>query len=111
MPRAEIRRSPCNNRAPNRSPATRATIAFLAMLHKESAGIVAAARFEGNRLLQDLADIREQRLDLSIRQSIDGPLRINVGSIQGLVRVQVPDSGDHVLRQQQRLDAASLVRQ
>src|ERR1051325_3295367 len=104
MPRAEVRRSPCNNRAPNRSSASRAAIALLSMLHQKPARVVAASRFECDRLLQNSPDAREEPLDLGVRQPIDRPLRIDIRSIEGLVGVQVSDAGDNVLRQQQSLD-------
>src|SRR6266568_4223133 len=107
MPRAVVRRPSCNNRASDRAAAPWTAISVFAMLHEEARGIVRSSRFEGNRLLKDAANVGEQRFHFGVAQAIDGPARIDRRSIERLVRIKVADSGDHVLRQQQRLDPST----
>src|SRR5438876_10885256 len=107
MPRAVVGRPSCNNRASDRAAALRTAISLFAMLHEEARGIVRSSRFEGDRLLKDAANVAEQGFHFVVAQAINGPARIDRRSIERLVRIKIADPGDHVLRQQQRLDPST----
>src|ERR1700751_489095 len=104
------RRTSCNNRAPDRSAAAGTAVALLAMLHQVAAGIIAAARLERDRLLQNPPDVSEQRAHLVGGQAIDGTPGADARSKQRLVRVEVADAGDDVLLEQKSLDSPSALR-
>src|SRR2546428_16784 len=107
MPRAVVGRPSCNNRASDRAAALRTAISLFAMLNEEARGIVRSSRFEGDRLLKNAANAAEQSFHFVVAQPIDGPARIDRRPIERLVRVQISDSSNHVLRQQQCLDPST----
>src|SRR3954447_18337134 len=104
---AEVRRSAKHDRALNRAAAARTAIPFLAVLREPASRVIAAARFEGDRLLQHAAQAGEDRLHLGIGKRIDRAARMNRCAIQRLVDVQVAHPGDDFLRHQQRLHRAA----
>src|SRR5437660_10033685 len=100
MDGAEVRRSSTDHRAAQRSAASRARLAFLAVGDEEDAA-------PADSVAQHAAQVVEERLHVAVRQTIGTAARMDSRPEQRLVRIEVADAGDELLRQQQRLDRAA----
>ena len=90
-----------DDRPPDRRTAGRAWATLLAVLDEVARRIACATRLPGNDGPQNAPHGAVDRLHLEAAELIDGPPRMHRRLMQNLVRVEIADPGDHVLRHQQ----------
>src|SRR6267154_682211 len=112
--RAKVAAPPCDNQSPDRRPATETALPFAPvhpMMPLIFSRLALGVKKIGNRrparqncLPQNVLQNTSQHLRLFLVQLRSPPHRMNLGTPQTFVRIDISDSPQHALIQQQRLD-------
>src|SRR5688572_4488444 len=109
MPRTEIRRAPEDDRSRDRPAAPRTSFTFFAMQKEIALRKLAAGGAAPDDFRENFPHSHENRTGFDRFEPVDAATRMNRRLEQSLVRIQIADAGDDILRHEQRLDRAAFL--